>query len=116
MATIPRAPVEILQLLLEHASWFCSALELEGYKVDGEELHDEAEASVKAFKDKFQPGVAYMPVPRCKTCAHWDNIGSSNPHHGRCRLGEHNAFSLADISETTHANFGCVQWEAKAQP
>ena len=41
------------------------------------------------------PNVAYMPVPRCDSCKHWDNVGSSNPASGKCRLSEHDPYSIA---------------------
>lgn len=67
-------------------------------------------------------GVAYMPVPRCETCAHWDSsYGAINPGWGVCR-GLRTADKLvlnADVGLsavaqiTTGADFGCVRWKSK---
>lgn len=48
----------------------------------------------------FKPGVAYMPMPRCETCAHWIEL----PYYwGRCN----------PLAIETPPDFGCVQWKAK---
>lgn len=63
----------------------------------------------------FKDGVAYMPVPRCDSCLHWDNIGSANKYHGVCRLSDHDPASLAvTLRMNTHACFGCVSWSPKS--
>jgi hypothetical protein len=62
-------------------------------------------------KARAEEGVTYMPVPKCRTCLHWDNIGHVNQFHGDCRLPDHDAYSLAVFAAmTTHADFGCVSW------
>ena len=62
----------------------------------------------------FKPDVAYMPVPRCESCRHWDNIGGTNRFHGWCRLAQHDPYSMAAFtSMVTHADFGCVAWRMK---
>lgn len=49
----------------------------------------------------LQRDVAYMPVPRCETCSHWEHTSVTN--YGRClQLG---IGSMRD--------FGCVRWEEK---
>ena len=70
-------------------------------------MHDLAQKEAVITKD-------WMPVPRCDQCKHWDNVGFTNKSHGACRLSEHNPFSLASFGNVaTHADFGCVGWEAK---
>ncbi len=62
----------------------------------------------------FKPDVAYMPVPRCETCAHWDNLATENKHHGACRLYEHDVYAPVSFSRmVTTENFGCVRWKEK---
>jgi hypothetical protein len=71
------------------------------------------------FKD-FTEGVAYMPVPRCETCKHWEPIAPFNDH-GRCLMvdsGEKKMWASEAVNESyegieTTLDFGCVQWEAK---
>lgn len=52
---LPRSPVEILELLLAEATWYCSAIELDGYHVDGEDLRVEAEQSVTIYAANHKP-------------------------------------------------------------
>ncbi len=63
----------------------------------------------------FKPDVAYMPVPRCETCAHWERAEYPRPGvhpAGRClnKVVWHQ-YDKADIF--TFEDFGCVQWKAK---
>lgn len=57
-------------------------------------------AAIIAKHSPFKEGVAYMPVPRCETCVHYDNgrCNEVRPHIGRLRVAP---------------DFGCVRWEAK---
>jgi hypothetical protein len=69
----------------------------------------------------FKDSVAYMPVPRCETCRHWDrNISEGTrviEEQGRCLMMYEGSKTKIwpeyrdDIM--TSADFGCVQWEAK---
>ena len=52
----------------------------------------------------FKDGVAYMLVPRCDGCRHW------NEYH-ECRNDLHIDIPVEIIR--TAPNFGCVQFEAK---
>jgi len=61
MAVLPRCPAEILQHLLDHGTWYVSAIELD-YDQNGEVLEQEARASVLAFREQFKPGVVYVPL------------------------------------------------------
>lgn len=65
----------------------------------------------------FKPGVAYMPVPRCDSCTHWD------PHDklkiGWCNLQRTKPWATKIRAEDgagilTNADFGCTEWEVKA--
>ena len=71
----------------------------------------------------MQPGVAYMPVPRCDGCKWWNTFvfGAGgccdSPERMRCAT----AVASADIQDAqltvelrTNADFGCVLWEKKA--
>lgn len=70
------------------------------------------------FGIAFLPDTAYMPVPRCDQCKHWDT-SHVPPHHdatgtGYCnRMLEPNSKAYADMDDgvLTAPDFGCVQWE-----
>lgn len=51
----------------------------------------------------FKPDVAYMPVPRCETCAHWQ---SSTKACAALRSGPLSCIYTAP-------DFGCVKWKAR---
>ncbi len=57
----------------------------------------------------MKPDVAYMPVPRCKTCAHWAS------HTGACTAISIDAPKLprGSLLLLTTADFGCVRWKEK---
>lgn len=67
----------------------------------------------------LQPGVAYMPVPRCDSCQHWEpRDGDGDDGTGHCwfhteRHGEAKMYPDMYDAIITTADFGCVQWEAK---
>ena len=78
----------------------------------------------------FQPGVVYMPVPRCDSCAWWAGNGRLPQLSVTCELTrwdevdglahpESIAKALADGHEPgsagleTYADLGCVQWKAR---
>jgi hypothetical protein len=68
-------------------------------------------AAIIAEHSPFKADVAYMPVPRCKTCVHWHHRGIRDYcEHPTLRLRA----SLLFIPplETTK-DFGCVQHEEK---
>lgn len=59
---------------------------------------------MRAIFDKhcpFKTDVAYIPVPRCDSCAHWTGMPS---YWGSCK----------QLVITTPPDFGCVQWRAHA--
>ena len=57
---------------------------------------DEVRAIIVAhLGTRFDPNVAYMPVPRCETCRQWGKYAD-----GDCPV----------ILGPTAADFGCVQW------
>lgn len=49
------AAILILEKLLEHGSWYSSAIELSRYDphIDGEKLGDEVEAIIDAFRKEY---------------------------------------------------------------
>ncbi len=51
----------------------------------------------------FKDGVAYMPVPRCETCGHF-NVFKYISYDRRWCLS---------LAITPPADFGCVQWKEK---
>ncbi len=65
----------------------------------------------------FQKDVAYMPVPRCDSCAHW--MKPILPViYGECRKLSYQEFPQPcstdeDNCFQTIADFGCVEWEAR---
>ena len=78
----------------------------------------------------LQPGVAYMPVPRCDQCRWWENVPNIRDIGiGRCERtrateipGPEDDSLASAISDDvnrvgaelrTYASFGCVQWEPK---
>lgn len=70
----------------------------------------------------FPPDVAFMPVPRCEHCQHWEQHDSFTPT-GECRQIEANdngpvnpsAIMPVEASLTTRSDFGCVLFQAKPQ-
>lgn len=63
-------------------------------------------AEIVAKHCPFKPDVAYMPVPRCDSCARWARPDPKQD--GICTLWKGNR-----IVVTTSADYGCVRWEAK---
>ncbi|MCR4301841.1 MAG: hypothetical protein NUV51_09545 [Sulfuricaulis sp.] len=71
----------------------------------------------------FKDGVAYMPVPRCETCAWWlpVNVGgecrrlvdSSGLTHGSKAVAIEDTRAGRFARLLTQADFGCVQWKEK---
>ena len=53
-------------------------------------------------------GVAYMPVPRCDRCMHWDNGECAKP--SMSFLDNSTSLSQGGVL-FTGPSFGCVQWE-----
>ncbi len=58
------------------------------------------------------PDVAYMPVPRCDTCAHWTLRPEYVEPHGACTAEEIGS-DCNDYTIIVPADFGCVQWKSK---
>lgn len=65
----------------------------------------------------LEPGVAYMPVPRCDLCKHWTRgtipVIKKPSRGGVCQNPELQAFAEGHQTLETAEGFGCVQWEAK---
>lgn len=63
----------------------------------------------------METGVAYMPIPRCKTCRWWNRLDQLQ--EGWCNLlGTRNSgtrFLEPGHTIVTRSDFGCVQWEAR---
>lgn len=59
----------------------------------------------------FKPNVAYMPVPRCETCAHYEKAPFEDGI-GQCR-NEDLKLAPGERRMVIQEDFGCVQWEAK---
>jgi hypothetical protein len=61
------------------------------------------------------PDVAYMPVPRCETCAHWTQR-EHDKTTGICGLDvtpSHKMWPDMYDNIVTTEDFGCVQWKKK---
>lgn len=56
------------------------------------------------------PGVAYMPVPRCDGCKHWDPAPRALPD-GICRNTSGIWFTGGEPYLMTAPGFGCIKWE-----
>ena len=105
-------------------SWIADAAE-EIYAASFE--HVEAAISsdtveeIIAKHSPFKVDVAYMPVPRCDSCRHWEPRGGEGTvvpltGDGFCmRTQQQDSKMAAEMYDhiITDANFGCVQWEAK---
>jgi len=72
----------------------------------------------------FKPDVAYMPVPRCDGCRHWDHECVTGVGTAECFRPEMSAkvdVTPLNTGETininfqmrTKADFGCTLWEGK---
>lgn len=60
----------------------------------------------------LKPDTAYMPVPRCDSCRHWQLDLNYKEPSGRCDAAK--VWSdCGDYTIMTSRDFGCVQWEAK---
>lgn len=65
---------------------------------------------------EVQPGVAYMPVPRCETCEYWLRQGL---YDGQClyprTIDPRNTKMWAELYDgvCTTPDFGCVEWKGK---
>lgn len=62
----------------------------------------------------FKEGIAYMPVPRCSSCKHWD-LDDADGSYGACLLSGLGSQVHGDSEDCvkTLPDFGCVQWKAK---
>ena len=80
--------------------------------------------AIIAKRCPFESGVAYMPVPRCETCAHWRNdphaVSDSDSYNiGDCCATDSPEFDrlrakgIKILFHQRPLGFGCVQWEAK---
>ena len=70
---------------------------------------DRAEALVIESARRIKLG-AYMPVPRCETCAHWTRFEIETA--GECEMVKiPTAPACGDIE--TREDFGCVKWSAR---
>lgn len=69
----------------------------------------------------FKDGVAYMPVPRCETCAYWEPRSKLTHTWSVCALsrdvqGSGNMLAVLrmdanDCPVQTRNDFGCIQWK-----
>ncbi|MCR4375624.1 MAG: hypothetical protein NUW22_12325 [Acidobacteria bacterium] len=87
---------------------------------------EERIASIIEEHCPFQPGVAYMPVPRCDRCKFWKRYPVSlqeDGDDGTCYRPDSDKgakfYALPcqgaqDADLITDPDFGCVQFEAKA--
>ena len=82
-----------------------TARELEEADGWGKESANTAEAieAVIVRHSPFKPNVAYMPVPRCETCAHWAHYPHHLPSIGICE----------SLGMRVGTDFGCVEWKEK---
>lgn len=91
---------------------------------DGNALSTNTIADIQAIITKhcpMKPDIAYMPVPRCETCAYWRRFaGELLPTRlervGTCQMSldppdRHNALVYGNLE--TEFDFGCVLWKAK---
>lgn len=66
----------------------------------------------------FKDGVAYMPVPRCNGCRHWNKDNSYVDSTGECGLQNSPEGKVSsdcgDYTIYTTGDFGCVQFETKS--
>jgi hypothetical protein len=72
-------------------------------------------AAVEKVHAMFEPGVAYMPVPRCDHCRWWQRDESSS-EFGLCNRAYDAATKCRAVHGfglSVHSSFGCVQWETK---
>jgi hypothetical protein len=63
------------------------------------DAHEETYRSIITKHSPFKSGVAYMPVPRCETCAQF--IQHKDPELGVC----------LKLNQLVRTDFGCVQWK-----
>ena len=64
----------------------------------------------------MKEGVAYMPVPRCETCANWTWRPAAQARDGICDMtkwpdGMRIATDCGENTIVTSADFGCVEWK-----
>ncbi len=60
---------------------------------------------------QFKPGVAYMPVPRCETCGHWEEARNGV---GWCGVKREKIQTTPGANLVTAADFGCTEWKEKS--
>lgn len=68
---------------------------------------------------RFKEGFAYMPVPRCESCAHWDPSLDPKSPLGDCDLPDVDGIVQLESwddagSLITRKDFGCVEWKEKS--
>lgn len=78
---------------------------------DGITFNVEQIKAIIALNCPFEEGVAYMPVPRCETCAHWSEFRNVDGE-GECKKMQMPTSGGVYYLQTT-ADFGCVQWKAR---
>ena len=74
--------------------------------------------NILAKHNPFKYRIAYMPVPRCETCKHWDTDMITDMRTAECQLKimqvqVATAGSIIHVQMRTRHDFGCVQWEKK---
>lgn len=86
-------------------TWIADAVDEIDELIGNVHLDEGHIAEVIAKHCPFQPDVAYMPVPRCDGCRHWETLDHmpNVDHKAVCGL----------LLRLTSQDFGCTAWEAK---
>ena len=83
-------------------------------KLKGSERYEGYVSEIIGKHCPMLPDVAYMPVPRCDSCGHWELDPAYMDPVGRCLNKESKIGSdCNDYTIMTDADFGCVQWKAQ---
>ena len=96
---------------------FEAALEIAARAYEGEILGRDVKAIINKWCP-FKPDVAYMPVPRCETCAWWERSKIFSTH-GECQYArtddlDRKLWATAYDGVLTEADFGCTEWKVKS--
>lgn len=94
------------------ANWVDEAAWAIEQKIRHDSLYDGDVARIITDHCPLKLDVAYMPVPRCESCVHFEIDPSYINPSGRCK----EASVWSDCNDYTiyvSADFGCVQWKEK---
>ncbi len=89
------------------------------YPRDGEGFalchHGRRIACAECVDEEEQEQAARAPVPRCETCACWEQFERRLEHGvcGKARAGDGKLWADMYDAIITAIDFGCVQWTAK---